>query len=45
MTERRAAEEAVGHKANPTPAKSLPKPDWDSGNVPMTPLPLRGQPQ
>ena len=38
MTERRAAEEAVGHRANPTPANALPNPDWDSGNVPMTAL-------
>lgn len=39
MTERRAAEETIGHGANPAQAEGLPKPDWDSGNVPMTPLP------
>jgi hypothetical protein len=39
MTERRAAEEGVEQKASSNPSKGLPKPDWDSGNVPMTPLP------
>ena len=39
MTERRAAEEALGHEAKPRPVKNLPNPHWDSGNVPMTPLP------
>jgi hypothetical protein len=39
MTERRAAEEGVGHSARPRPQKDLPRPDWDSGNVSMTPLP------
>jgi hypothetical protein len=34
MTERKAAE-----GAKPTTAKGLPRPDWDSGNVSMTPLP------
>ena len=38
MTERRAAEEAIGHGANPAPAKGLPRPDWDSGNVLFSPL-------
>ena len=45
MTERRAAEEAVGHRATPTSANSLPKPDWDSGNMPMTLLPPGSPPQ
>ena len=45
LTERRAAEEAVGHRATPTSANSLPKPDWDSGNMSMTPLPPGSPPQ
>ena len=45
MTERRAAEEAVGHRATPTSANSLPKPERDSGNMPMTPLPTGSPPQ
>jgi hypothetical protein len=39
MTERRTAEEAIGHRANAAPADGLSRPDWDSGNLPMTPLP------
>jgi hypothetical protein len=39
MTERRTAEEAIGHRANAAPADGLPRPDRDSGNVSMTPLP------
>jgi hypothetical protein len=39
MSERRTTEEASGHRATAAPANGLPKPDWDSGNVPMTPLP------
>jgi hypothetical protein len=45
MTERRAGEEAGGHRATPTSANSLPKPNWDSGNMPMTPLPTGSPPQ
>jgi hypothetical protein len=39
MTERKAAEEASRHRADQATAEGLPRPDWDSGNVPMTPLP------
>ncbi|MGH3147275.1 MAG: hypothetical protein ACRDTR_15870 [Rubrobacter sp.] len=39
MTERKTAEDAVGHNAQLKAGKALPKPNWDSGNVPLAPLP------
>ncbi|HEX2107746.1 MAG TPA: hypothetical protein VHF70_00520 [Rubrobacteraceae bacterium] len=45
ITERRAAKEAIGHSAHTTAAGSLPRPDWDSGNVPLAPLPPGSPPQ
>jgi len=43
MTDRKPAE-GIGQKAKPKPDKGLPKPDWDSGNVLLTPLPPPGNP-
>ena len=41
MTERKAAEEASRHRADQATAEGLPRPDWDSGNVPLSSL-IRG---
>ncbi len=39
MTERKAAEEAAGQQAKPEPSKGLPRTEWYSDIVSITPLP------
>jgi hypothetical protein len=38
VSERKVTEAELGQRAKPKPAKGLPDPDWDSGDVPMTPF-------
>jgi hypothetical protein len=44
MAERKTARRGSGQKAKPKPGKDLPKPDWDSGDLLLTPLPPPGNP-
>jgi len=43
MTERKIASKGSGQRAKPD--KGLPKPDWDSGDLLLTPLPPGNPPQ